>query len=148
MLEIAEHRRIALDSNVLIYLLEGQGPLAEAAGRLVDAIESGERDGVISAIGLAEILAGPANDGDAQAFELTAEALRDSRIQIIPLDAVTAGDAAWVRGSLGIGLTDSVHLASARAAGATVFVTNDRRLRSLPRMSVSYLGDLGTTPGT
>jgi predicted nucleic acid-binding protein len=97
---------------------------------------------VISAIGLVEILAGPARDGDAQAFELTAEAIRESRIEILPMDGPTAEDAAWVRGSLGIGLADSVHLASARNAGATVFVTNDRRIRSLPRLAVSYLDDL------
>lgn len=141
MRDLAEHRRIALDSNVLIYLLEGSGPLAEAAGRLVDAIESGERDGVISAIGLAEVLAGPASAGDARVFEYTAEVLRDSRLEVLPLDAATAEDAAWIRGSVGIGLADAVHLASARNAGATLFVTNDRRIRSLPRLPVSYLGD-------
>lgn len=140
-----EHQRIALDSNVLIYLLEGQGPLAEVAGSLVDSIESGERDGVIAAIGVAEILAGPATKGDAQVFELTADAIRDLRIDVIPLDASTAEDAAWVRGSLGIGLADSIHLASARSAGATAFVTNDRRIHSLPRLAVSYLSDLITT---
>jgi predicted nucleic acid-binding protein len=141
MPDLADHRRIALDANVLIYLIEGHGPLAEAAGNLVDSIESGEADGVMSAIGVAEVLAGPASAGDAQAFELTAEAIRDLRIDVMPLDATTAEDAAWIRGSLGIALVDAVHLASARNAGATVFVTNDRRIRSLPRLAVSYLGD-------
>jgi predicted nucleic acid-binding protein len=137
-----EHRRIALDSNVLIYLLEGQGPLAEAAARIVDSIDSGERDGVMSAIGVAEILAGPATEGDAQAFELTAEALRESRIDVVPLDGSVAEDAAWIRGSIGLALADAVHIATARDAGATVFLTNDRRIRSIPRLAVSYLDDL------
>jgi predicted nucleic acid-binding protein len=145
MLDLAEHQRIGLDSNVLIYLLEGHGPLAEAAASLLDTIESGDRDGVMSSIGVVEVLAGPASDGDAQVFELTAEAIRDSRIEVLPLDAATAEDAAWVRGSLGIGLADAVHLASARNAGATVFVTNDRRIRSLPRLAVAYLSEMQET---
>jgi predicted nucleic acid-binding protein len=43
---------------------------------------------------------------------------------------------------LGIGIEDAVHLASARNAGATIFVTNDRRIRSIPRLAVVYLDDL------
>ena len=37
----ARHQVVALDSNVLIYLLEGSGPLADAAEALVDGIEDG-----------------------------------------------------------------------------------------------------------
>jgi predicted nucleic acid-binding protein len=131
-----------VDSNVLIYLLETTGPTADAAARIVDAIDAGETEGMLSAIGLVEILSGPARDGDAAAFELTADALRDLLIRIVPLDAALAEDAAWLRGSLGIGIEDAVQLASARGAGATAFITNDRRLRSIPRLAVVYLDDL------
>ena len=142
MRDLAGHRRIGLDSNILIYLLETSGPLADAAARIVDAIDAGTTEAVLSTVGLIEILAGPANAGDAAAFELTADALRDLLIRVVSLDRATAEDAAWIRGSLGIGLEDAVHLASARNAGATAFVTNDRRLRSIPRLEVVYLDDL------
>lgn len=143
MLELtARHRRIALDTNVLIYLLETAGPLAEAAASLVDAIEAGEIEGVMSAVGLLEILAGPAGSGDATAFEMTADAIRDLRLRVVPLDGPMAEDAAWIRGALGIGVEDAAHLASARNAGATAFVTNDRRIRSIPRLEVIYLDAL------
>lgn len=142
MRDLAGHRRIGLDSNILIYLLETSGPLADAAARLVDAIDAGTTEAVLSTVGLVEILAGPARAGDAAAFEITADALRDLLIRVVSLDRATAEDAAWIRGSLGIGLEDAVHLASARNAGATAFVTNDRRLRSIPRLEVVYLDDL------
>lgn len=142
MRDLAEHRRIGLDSNILIYLLETSGPLADAAARLVDAIDAGTTEAVLSSVGLVEILVGPARAGDAAAFELTADALRDLLIRVVSLDRATAEDAAWIRGSLGIGLEDAVHLATARNAGATAFVTNDRRLRSIPRLEVVYLDDL------
>jgi len=138
----ARHRRIALDSNVLIYLLETTGQLADTAAAIVDAIEAGEIEGVMSAVGLLEILVGPASGGDAAAFEITADAIRDMRVRVVPLDGSTAEDAAWIRGSLGIGIEDAAHLASARNAGATAFVTNDRRIRSIPRLEVIYLDDL------
>ena len=142
MPDLAGHRRIGLDSNILIYLLESGGPLRDAAARIVDAIDAGTTEGVLSAVGLVEILAGPARAGDAAAFELTADALRDLLIRVVSVDRATAEDAAWIGGSLGIGLEDAVHLASARNAGATAFVTNDRRLRSIPRLEVVYLDDL------
>lgn len=144
MVDPGGHRRVALDSNVLIYLLEGHGPLAEAAARLVDAIGSGEREGLISAIGLIEVLAGPAGTGDAQAFELMAESIRDSGIRVVPLDGDTAEDAAWIRGSVGMALADAVHLATARNAGATAFITNDRRIPAIPRVAVVSLADLSS----
>jgi len=53
-----------------------------------------------------------------------------------------AGDAAVIRGVRGMSLADAVHLASARAVGATVFVTNDRRLRGSSKLEVVYLDDL------
>ena len=142
MRDLAGHRRIGLDSNILIYLLETSGPLADAAAWIVDAIDAGTTEAVLSTVGLVEILVGPARAGDAAAFELTADALRDLLIRVVSFDRATAEDAAWIRGSLGIGLEDAVHLASARNAGATAFVTNDRRLRSIPRLEVVYLDDL------
>jgi predicted nucleic acid-binding protein len=136
------HRLIALDSNVLIYLLETTGAIADVAARIVDAVDAGETKAILSAVGLVEILTGPARVGDAAAFELTAEALRDLPIRVVPLDGARAEDAARIRGALGIGLEDAVHLASAREAGATAFITNDRRLRSIPRLEVIYMDDL------
>ena len=136
------HRKIALDSNVLIYLIETQGLLADAAASIVDAVAAGQVIAVMSAIGLVEVLVGPARRGDAIAFEITAEALRDLPIDVTPLGSAIAEDAAWIRGAVGLGVEDAVHLATARSAGATAFVTNDRRLRSIPNLQVVYLDDL------
>ena len=139
---LTEHRKIALDSNVLIYLIETQGPLADAAASIVDAVAAGRVVAVMSAIGLVEVLVGPERRGDAIAFESIAEALRDLPLVVSALDSTIAEDAAWIRGAAGVGLEDAVHLATARSAGATAFVTNDRRLRSIPNLEVVYLDDL------
>jgi predicted nucleic acid-binding protein len=39
-------------------------------------------------------------------------------------------------------LADAIHMASARAAGATAFVTNDRRVRGSAKLEVVYLDEL------
>jgi predicted nucleic acid-binding protein len=139
---LTAHRKIALDSNVLIYLIETRGALAEAAASIVDAVAAGQFLAVMSTIGLVEILVGPARGGDAVAFEWTADALRDLPIDVTGLDPSIAEDAAWIRGAAGIGLEEAVHLATARSSGATAFVTNDRRIRPIPQLDLIYLDDL------
>ena len=139
---VSGHQRIALDSNVLIYVLDGEGDRAEVAARLVDAIAEGNVQGVIATIGLSEILVGPARAGDGAMFERTGATVRDLGFRIVTLDAEIATDAAWIRGRTGSTLPDAIHLASARASGATAFVTNDRRIRPIPHLDVVYLDEL------
>lgn len=139
----ARHRRIALDANVLIYLLEDAGPLADVSQGLVDAVEAGRVAAVCTAIGLAEVCVGPARYGDMALAERYAGALRSMPgLQIQLLTAEIAVDAAIIQGVRGIGLADALHLASARAARATAFVTNDRRLRGSAHLEVVYLDEL------
>lgn len=134
--------RIALDSNVLIYLLEGVGPQADTAATIVDAVEGRRLEGVFASLGLIEVLVGAARSGDAARFEQTAAELRASGLRIVDLTATIAEDAAWIRGASGLPLEDAVHLATARSRSADAFVTNDRRIRSLPNLEVAYLDDL------
>jgi len=140
---VARHRRIALDSNVLIYLLDSTGTEADRAAEVVDAIEAGTVSATMSTIGLTEVLTGPARDGDGARFELLATELRTIRnLRLVDVRPEIAVDAAWLHGAGGLGLEDAVHVATARASGATALVTNDRRIRSAPGLEVVYLSDL------
>lgn len=139
---LARHTSIALDSNVLIYLFEGSSPLASVAQAVLDAIDEGIVDGVLATIGLTEILSRPARLGDAVAFEAYADELRSiPNLRLIALETETAVDAAWGR-SGGRDLGDAVHIATARRAGATCFLTNDRRVRGRAGVEVVLLADL------
>ena len=139
---LSGHRRVALDSNVLIYLVEGAGGRGEIAGRLVSTLLERGIEIVLATVGLSEILAGPARTGDVAGFEALADELRDLRLRLVPLDASLAEDAAWLRGRAGLDLLDAIHRASARAAGATLFVTTDRDIPSTSQLRVGYLDDL------
>jgi len=139
----SRHGRIALDSNVLIYVLESTGFEADRASEILDVIESGTVIGTIATIGLTEALTGPARDGDGARFELMATELRAIRnLRLVELRPEIAVDAAWLRGTGPMGLADAVHVATARASGASALVTNDRRIRSGSGLEVVYLSDL------
>lgn len=138
---LMEGIRVAIDSNVLIYLLEDDGPRAIVAGSIIDAVGAGRIVGIVASLGLTEVLAGFARHGDAARFETAAAELADLGLHVRALDAELAVDAAWLRAE-GIGLEDAIHIATARAEDADVFVTNDRRIMSRARFEVAYLDDL------
>ena len=138
-----KHRRSGVDSNVLIHLLEGSGALADKSAGVLDAIAAGDGSGVLASLALAEICSGPAQMGDLAMVERYADELTSlENVQVVPLDADVALDAAVIRGSTSMSLADAIHLACARHAGATVFVTNDRRVTPINRLEVAYLDDL------
>lgn len=137
-----QEARIALDANVLIYLLENAEPHATRATAIVDAIDEHSMPASLATVGQIEILTGPARSGDAMTFEHMAEELRSMSLRLVGLSPAIAEDAAWLRGQGGLELADAIHLASARAAGATVFITNDRRIRWRAGLDVLYLDDL------
>jgi predicted nucleic acid-binding protein len=137
-----QHATVALDSNVFIYLFEGHGRLADAAEALIDGIADGEASGVLASVALTEILTRPATLGDELLFERYAEELQAiPNLRIVGLDAETAIDAAWGR-SGGRDLGDAIHIATARRAGATCFVTNDRRVRGRSGVEIILLARL------
>jgi predicted nucleic acid-binding protein len=141
----SRHHRIALDSNLLIYLFEVGGPEAVAVQRLLDAAEAGGVSIVIASLALAEISVYPAAIDNAVMADRYADAI-DSvpRLDVVPLTAAIAIDAGLLRGRYGQSLPDAIHVATALRTGATAFVTNDRRLRTLARLEVVQLADLAT----
>ena len=137
------HERIAIDSNVLIYLFEGSGTLADQAAQLLDGVAAGDSKGSMATLAVAEICAGPASMGESALVERYVDELQSlENVRLIPLTADLAADAAIIRGSGSLSLADAIHLASARHAGASAFVTNDRRVKTMAQLEVLYLDEL------
>ena len=137
------HHRISLDANVFIYLFEAGGPLARATAAILALAETGRLSIVVSSMVLAEIAVGPVTADDEALAERYAQAVRELRgLDVVPLTADIAIDVALIRGRHRIEIADAVHLATARHAGATAIVTNDERMRPIPRLEVVRLVDL------
>jgi predicted nucleic acid-binding protein len=62
--------------------------------------------------------------------------LRSPSLAALPLGEEIAEEAARLRASHGIKTPDAIQLATAKAAGATWFLTNDGDLPSLPGISL------------
>ena len=137
----ARHPRVAVDADVLIYLLDGAKPQAGRAGAVIDAIDAGTIAGSLSALALTEVLVGPARLDDQARFDQTAFELRDLDLDIVPISTALAEHAAWLRGREALQLADAIHVAAAQSV-APAFVTNDRRIRSIAGLEVLYLDDL------
>lgn len=136
------HQRIGIDSNVVIYALEGSGPESETARAVFNLMATGACSGVLSILGLIEILVGPARHaGDALAQRYADELTDLEGLAITGIDRDAAIQAAHARAG-GTALADAIHLASARRFGASAFLTNDRRLKPLRGLEVIALPDL------
>jgi len=137
------HRRIAFDANVFIYLFEGSGTLSEVAASVLDAISDGRATGLTATIALSEVIVGPVRAGEETMAERYLDAIRSvEHLDVVPATVEIAADAGFIRGRKGLTLADAVHVATARAAGASVLVTNDRRIRPMPKLAVVQLADL------
>lgn len=119
----------AFDADVLIYAATQHHPLGERVRPLFYDIPDVEDDvavGVGSVLLLAEVLpkplrAHPTSDESAALISLL------SRIDLRPVDMQTARLAVSFAVEYGLRAADAVHLATAVAAGADRFLTNNRK---------------------
>lgn len=115
----------AFDADVLIYAAVPDHPL----GRRVRALfptgptTTGAVAGIGSVLLVPELLSKPMRDGADD--EVAALAALLGRLDLRPVDAATAALAATLGAIHGLRAADAVHLATAVAAGADRFITNN-----------------------
>jgi predicted nucleic acid-binding protein len=116
----------AFDSDVLIYAAAPGHPLGRRVRALLPQGDVGEDDlaGIGSVLLLSELLAKPMRRDNAKELESLAALL--ARIDLRPADIATAQLATELAASYGLHAADAVHLATAVAAGADRFITNNR----------------------
>ena len=126
--------RVALDSAPLIYFLEDHRTFASRFAPLFEAEAEGGIEVVISAIVLAEVLAGPLKAGNealANRYRRTMEMW-----QVVAVDAELAMLAARLRAAHGLRLPDAIHAATAISTGCAALVTHDRDFSRLKGLRV------------
>ena len=139
---LGAHMTVGVDSNVFVYLFESSGPSGRAAAAALDALVG--RRIIFATVGLLEVLGGPARAGDAALMERYVDEIRSlDGMKIVDLDADIAFTAAVHRGRAAMSLGDAIHVATARASGATAFITNDRALRPIPGLEIVPLAAFG-----
>ncbi len=120
---------LALDTNILIYVLENNPEFGRKAAALLQANEDNV---ILSELVYAEILSAP-KMSRTKNRQIAAGFLDSLRVEFVPLTKEVLLLAANMRAAHTpkLGLGDALHLACAITAGAEKFVTNDRQLAKL-----------------
>jgi predicted nucleic acid-binding protein len=133
---------IAFDADVLIYAAARDHPIGVQVARLFAADEIAR---VGSVLLLTEVLAKPMRD-DPASDETAALLSLLSRLDLRPLDDATSRLALVLAVTYGLRAADAAHLATAVAAGADCFLTNNRKdfPQTIGEIDIVYLDEIVT----
>jgi predicted nucleic acid-binding protein len=134
---------VYLDTNIIIYAVEGYETYAAPIKALLKGLTDGEIIAVTSELTIAEVLVKPKRDGSVKLeeayrrFLLPTKALRNSAVSREILEA-----AAGIRASSPLRLVDAIHWAPAMIEQCDSFLTNDDGFKSATGVRVVMLSDL------
>lgn len=134
---------VAIDTAIVIYFAERSERYIEAVRPLFEAADRGDVGLVTSGVTLLEVLVVPYRVGDsALARRYEALLTRSRGLTLVDLDRPILRAAAHLRATHGVRTPDALQLAAALSGRCGAFLTNDRRLPSLPNLPVFQLRDL------
>jgi predicted nucleic acid-binding protein len=131
-----------IDTAIVIYLVERHERYLPVVRPLFEAADEGRLELVTSAITLLEVLVVPYRAGNA-ALAIRYEALltRSRGLELVEVARPLLRAAAQIRGVHAARTPDAIQLATGLARRCGSFLTNDRRMPSLPNLPVLHLGD-------
>lgn len=128
-----------LDTNIVIYAVEGQPALRQRARNHLAALEAAGHRFVISELTWTECLVFPLRTGNGPLLLDYHRFFLGPHLATVPLTAAAHHRAAMIRGVHNYGLADSLHLAAAVEYRFDRFVTNDQHLAGFPDILVELL---------
>ncbi len=140
---LSHHSNISLDSCVFIYHFEGSSKYSSLTFDIFKYIEDAKTVANCSTLILAEILALPYRLGDsdiAREYELLIKTFPN--INLIPVSSEVAVGTAVVRSKYNLPTPDSIHIANALAAGSSLFITNDLKIKKVEGIDIIILEEL------
>lgn len=131
---------VALDTAIFIYYIEEDPRFVSLIDPLFREADRGTRELVTSALTLLEVLVVPFRVGnDLLANRYEALLTRSRGIRLVDLSRDQLRAAALLRATTGIKTPDALQLAAAIGSHCQTFLTNDRRLPSVPGVQVKQL---------
>lgn len=142
-LNLPDSARIYIDTVVLIYAVEQAPVYGELLSDLWVKLQSGNIEVFASELMLMEVLIVPIRNSDQFLIDRYKQLLRSPQIQSIPIDREILAEAARLRAvTPALRTPDAIHIATATIAGCNQFLTNDRRLRTIPNLPVVILDEV------
>jgi predicted nucleic acid-binding protein len=134
--EIPDGAAVLVDTNPIIYLLEGHR-LAARFEPIFEDIERGRIRAVVTPITLAEVVTGPLRSGkDALAERYRRAITQGTGFSVCDLDTEVAMLAARLRLRHRLKLPDAFQLAAALNEGCHALVTHDRDFASVTDLAI------------
>jgi predicted nucleic acid-binding protein len=134
--EVPDGASVLLDTNPIIYVLEGN-PLAARFRSLFEDVDRGRIRAVVTPITVAEVVSGPLKAGkDALAERYRRTITQNPGWSVRDLDAEVAVLAARLRIQHKLKLPDAFQLAAAIVEGCYALVTHDRDFASVTALPI------------
>jgi predicted nucleic acid-binding protein len=131
---------VALDTVVFIYLIEQHPRFSRAARQIFERIDAGKLQAVTSVLTLLEVLVVPYRAGRASLVERYEAFLTNSRgLRLVNPDLAQLKIAAQLRARFSMKTPDALQVAAALASRCSSFVTNDRRIPTIPGLRTLLL---------
>jgi predicted nucleic acid-binding protein len=127
-----------LDTNIVIYAVEGQPPFQQRARNHIAALEAAGHRFVVGDLTWTECLVLPYRNGDGQLLLDYQRFFLGPNLATVSFTAATRQRAALIRGTRNYGLADSLHLATA-VEHRLDRLTNDNRLAAFTDITVDVL---------
>ena len=140
--DIAEARQLYIDSNIIIYYIEGSEESQRQADVLFEYAESNNIILMTSEIAIGECLYGAYKRGRKDSVEKFEMLFDDTGLfHFIPVDIEIIMRAAKIGAENKLKIIDALHFASAIDVECDAFVTNDRGIQSSPDLKVVQLSN-------
>jgi predicted nucleic acid-binding protein len=128
-----------LDTNIVIYAVEGQPPFQQRARNHIAALENAGHRFVTSELTWTECLVWPLRAADGQLLLDYERFFLGPHLTTISATASVHQRAGMIRATHNYGLADSLHLALAVEHRLDRFLSNDNRLAAFPDITVEIL---------
>jgi predicted nucleic acid-binding protein len=134
-------RRVYLDANILIYLLEGSQARRAEVRKMLAAHLGEEHAFHSSELVVGECLRGAWRQGPALVDAYRRMLSNREFITLAPVTLSLIERAAELGAELNMKLIDSLHVATAEFCGCHLFMTNDRGIRAPAGLLLQYLSE-------
>ncbi len=126
------HQIIGLDTSIFIYHLEANPQYLPLTQHLLKKVESGQCSGVVSTVTLMELTVHPWRKNRADiARQYEALLVNFPNLTMVDVRRDVARQAAKIRATHNVRPADALQVATAKVSGATLWVSNDKKLKRL-----------------
>jgi predicted nucleic acid-binding protein len=138
-----EGKRVYLDANIVIYILERPAGVERELASLIDAITRDAMTCITAELTITEVLAGAAKSQNPMAVATCIDFFENGDVVTLRETSREAFyKAGLLRAAHDLKTPDALHVASALDANCAFFLTNDRRLRAPDGLAIMQLREI------